>query len=171
MQITLDILQDKYREALIEQNQIAFQKAFTEEFGESDEMILPKEDVEKTLDNENSEAYRILDKGIWVGGIVLTINKITHHNSLDILYINPNAHNKGIGTKVWTLIEQTYPETEVWETHTPYFEKSNIHFYVNKCGFHIVEFFNRYHPEPDMPTSNFDGLDYSFRFEKTMYGN
>ncbi len=100
MQITLDILQDKYREALIEQNQIAFQKAFTEEFGESDEMILPKEDVEKTLDNENSVAYRILDKGIWVGGIVLTINKIIHHNSLDILYINPNAHNKGIGTKV-----------------------------------------------------------------------
>ena len=29
-----------------------------------------------------------------------------------------------------------------WELVTPYFEVRNIHFYVNKCGFHIVEFFN-----------------------------
>ncbi|ADD42351.1 hypothetical protein Snas_2674 [Stackebrandtia nassauensis DSM 44728] len=28
----------------------------------------------------------------------------------------------------------------------------NIHFYVNKCGFHIVEFFNEHHPDPhDLP--------------------
>ena len=26
---------------------------------------------------------------------------------------------------------------------TPYFEKRNIHFYVNRLGFHIVEFWNK----------------------------
>ena len=30
------------------------------------------------------------------------------------------------------------------------FEKRNIHFYVNVCGFHIVEFFNEKHPMPDV---------------------
>ena len=38
------------------------------------------------------------------------------------------------------MIEEKYPETKIWETCTPYFEKRNIHFYVNKCKFHIVEY-------------------------------
>ena len=33
---------------------------------------------------------------------------------------------------------------------TPYFDKRNIHFYVNVCGFHITEFFNEKHPMPDI---------------------
>ena len=33
-----------------------------------------------------------------------------------------------------------------------YFEKRNIHFYVNSRGFHIVEFWNRYHHGPAVPT-------------------
>ena len=46
---------------------------------------------------------------------------------------------------------------------TPYFEVRNIHFYVNKCGFHIVEFFNEHHPAPS--DSGMD-KDLSFRFVK-----
>ena len=42
-------------------------------------------------------------------------------------------------------------KTIAWETITPYFEKRNVHFYVNKCGFHIVEFFNEHHPDPHDP--------------------
>lgn len=54
------------------------------------------------------------------------------------------------------------------------FEKINIHFYVNKCGFHIVEFFHRYHPDPnegrnvdegEKGSEYFNGM---FRFEKIM---
>ena len=63
----------------------------------------------------------------------------------------------------------------VWETHTPYFEKRNIHFYVNKCGFHIVEFFHPGHPEPHESPETLqheaDGAgvpDYSFRFQKII---
>ena len=56
----------------------------------------------------------------------------------------------------------------------PYFETRNIHFYVNKCGFDIVEFFNSHHPEPNASETgednegedgDFDGM---FRFEKRM---
>ena len=32
-----------------------------------------------------------------------------------------------------------------------YFEKRNIHFYVNSCGFHIVKFWDRYHHGPAVP--------------------
>lgn len=34
---------------------------------------------------------------------------------------------------------------------TPYFEKRNIQFYVNRSGFHIVEFFSSHHPDPNDP--------------------
>lgn len=168
MQITLELLEKEHKQQFIKYNQIAFQKAYTEEFGESDEMILPENDIENSLNREKSVAYRILNNGVWVGGIILSIHKITHHNSLDLFFINPDVHGKGVGTKAWAMVEKMYPETKVWETHTPYFEKRNIHFYVNKCDFKIVEFFNPHNQDPHMPHTSSDGLDYSFRFEKVM---
>ncbi len=58
-----------------------------------------------------------------------------------------------------------HPEVTVWETVTPYFEKRNIHFYVNRCGFHIVKYFNEHHCAPD----DKDGeLFEMFRFEKIL---
>ena len=96
----------------------------------------------------------------------------THHNHLDLLFVSPNAHSKGIGTAAWKCVESLYPETKVWETCTPYFEKRNIHFYVNKCGFHIVEFFNGLHPDPRDPetgyAADFEDGGEMFRFEKVM---
>lgn len=72
---------------------------------------------------------------------------------------------------VWKAVEKKYPNTKVWETVTPYFEKRNIHFYVNRCGFKIVEFFNPYHKDDNidnMQENNTIGQDYFFRFEKEM---
>ena len=65
--------------------------------------------------------------------------------------------------------ERLHPETKVWETCTPYFEKRNIHFYVNKCGFHIVEFLNEKNPGEDMPEDFIgDGGEGMFVFRKQM---
>ena len=66
-----------------------------------------------------------------------------------------------------------YPQVKIWETVTPYFETRNIHFYVNRCGFYIVEFYNSHHPDPndpDMPEVENDDQfpDGMFRFEKIM---
>ena len=63
--------------------------------------------------------------------------------------------------------------TKIWETVTPYFEKRNIHFYVNRCGFKIVEFWNQNHPDThkceEFTESELSiGYDESFRFEKIM---
>ena len=65
-----------------------------------------------------------------------------------------------------------HPEIKVWETVTPYFEKRNIHFYINRCGYHIVEFYNSYHKDPNMPDEsdfhNSDDFDGMFRFRKEI---
>ncbi len=119
--------------------------------------------------------YCIREDGKIVGGLVLKIDEESRHNELELLFVHPDEHSKGIGYAAWQEVERLYPETKVWETCTPYFETRNIHFYVNKCGFHVVEFFNSHHhglhnPEIDDDYNNegendFDGM---FRFEKQM---
>ena len=105
--------------------------------------------------------------------MILKINKETHHNELEILFVSPEEHAKGIGYGAWQEVEALHPETKVWETCTPYFEKRNIHFYVNKCGFQIDQFWCEYftsdHEMPDADERDPDeGPDEMFRFIKVM---
>ena len=106
-----------------------------------------------------------------VGGVVISV--VEDKGELELLFVSPKAHSKGIGFKAWCEVEQLHPEVTVWETVTPYFEKRNIHFYVNRCGFHIVEFFNSHHPDPnDHETSpESEDNDGMFRFQKVMQNN
>ena len=176
--ITLTRLTEDDQEQFILDNQRAFKFGAMEEFGnrddhmEEDGEIISRKTIEDSIDS--GVAYRILEDGRIVGGLVLTIDKETQHNHLDLLFVTPDAHSKGIGYAAWQEVERLYPETLVWETCTPYFETRNIHFYVNKCGFHIVEFFNSHHPDPHDPETgeenNYEGEDFDgmFRFEKRM---
>ncbi len=86
---------------------------------------------------------------------------------LAFLYVKVGVQSKGIGQAIWRAIETMHPEIEVWETCTPYFDRRNIHFYINRCGFHAIEFFNEHHPDPNMP-EQFDQEDGLFKFEKRM---
>jgi len=131
-----------------------------------DEPIPSDKEIEESFNNENSIVYNILlnKKKVW--GIIVMINNKTHHNSLDFLFINKNEISNGIWYKAWLELEKKHPDTKVWETHTPYFEKRNIHFYVNKCWFKIVEFLNEKHKwDENLPWDE----DF-FRFEK-IYKN
>ena len=173
--VTLVPLTADDREPFILDNQWAFKFGATEEFGmldnhlEEDGEIISRGTIEQSIDSADSEAYRIVYEGKKVGGAVLRIDDTTHHNHLDLLFISPVMHGKGIGYGAWQAIEALHPETEVWETCTPYFEKRNIHFYINKCGFHAVEFFGAFHPDPDEPADrNSEGPDEMFQFEKVM---
>ena len=103
---------------------------------EEDDEIISRDTIEQSINH--GEAYRILVDGKKVGGLVLHIEG--DHGELELLFVSPKAHSKGIGYAAWCAVERLHPEVKVWETVTPYFEKRNIHFYVNKCGFHIVEF-------------------------------
>ena len=123
--------------------------------------ILPREDIEESLGRSEAQALRIIEDGTAVGGVILTVKG--DRGEIEILAINASAHGRGIGARAWTAIEEAYPDVRVWELVTPYFEVRNIHFYVNKCGFHIVEFFNEHHPAPSAPGMD---KDLSFRFVK-----
>ena len=174
--ITLTKLTDDDREQFILDNQRAFKYGAMEEFGlrdehyEEDGEIISRETIRRCI--RDGVAYRIREDGRTVGGVVLQINEETQHNHLDLLFVNPDAHSKGIGYAAWQEVERLYPDTKVWETCTPYFETRNIHFYVNKCGFHIVEFFNRFHPDPHDPETGgeeaYEAGGGMFRFEKAM---
>lgn len=177
--ITLMRLPEDDREQFILDNQRAFRYGAMEEFGnrddncDSDGEMISRETIGESIDT--GAAYRIREDGRIVGGLVLTIDEAMHHNHLDLLFVDPAAHSKGIGYAAWQEVEKLYPETEVWETCTPYFETRNIHFYLNKCGFHIVEFYNSRHPDPHDPETGCEN-DYSeegenggmFSFEKRM---
>ena len=161
--VTLVPLTEDDREQFILDNQWAFKYGAMMEFGERDDHvdgdgeIISRATIERCIDAPQSETYRIMLDGKKVGGLILTIDKETHHNHLDILFVLPEAHSKGIGYAAWCAVERLHPEVKVWETVTPYFEKRNIHFYVNRCGFHIVEFFNSHHPDPNDPDADEHG--------------
>ena len=169
MNVKLVPLQEQEKEIFIRNNQIAFKKAVVEQFGPFEEEIIPREHIIRSFEADGAESYNIVLDGEVVGGTVLTNDPETNRNSLDLLFINVDCHSKGLGFAAWQEIEKLHPETEVWETHTPYFEQRNIHFYINKCGFHMVEFFCKAHPESDMDyTEDVPGGDGFCRFEKRM---
>jgi len=150
--------------------QEAFSLAVIDELGASpDEPIPDDDDLDNAINSPNSVVLRIIFQNKKIGGAILSINKETNENHLDFFFIKTGEHGKGLGRKAWFAIEARYPDTKTWQTHTPYFEKRNIHFYVNICGFKIVEFFNQNHMDPNMLSSdNTPKIDEAFRFEKSM---
>ena len=155
--------------------QEAFMKGLQESFPEQNDPtemgpIPSEEDIQESLTAPEAVIYRILFNGEKVGGVVLKINTETHRNEVEFLYMKASAHGQGIGAHAWKAIEAAYPETKVWELYSPYFEKRNIHFYINKCGFKIVEFHHRGNPGPNVegeePESD-EEFEF-FRFEKEM---
>ena len=134
----------------------------------ANEIEAPHE-IDQSLNAEGSAVYKAVVDGEMVGGAVVIINESTQHNHLDLLFVKNGVQSNGIGKKIWFELERIYPNTKVWETCTPYFDKRNIHFYVNVCGFHITEFFNEKHPMPDTPDDFVgDGNEGMFAFKKQM---
>ena len=175
-EIKLVPLEQEDRENFILDNQWAFKHGAMMEFGmrddhtDEDGEIISRETIEGCIDDPSSLSYRIVKDGRKVGGVILKIDKVTNRNELEILFILPSEHSKGIGYRAWQAVEALFPETEVWETCTPYFEKRNIHFYVNKCGFKIDEFWcEHFMPEHECADgAGEEGPDEMFHFVKIM---
>ena len=154
--------------------QESFMIAVEREFGPWNGGPIPSDyDLEVTIGAPDAVTLHIVIDGRRVGGAVVRVDRNARRGFLDLLFISPGGHGKGVGTAAWAAIEEAYPEVEVWETVTPYFERRNINFYINKCGFHAVEFFNEHHrPEKTMPVDDhgtvIPGGDSFFRFEKRV---
>ena len=165
------------KEQFILDDQRAFKYGAQEEFGmrdnrmEEGEEVISRKTIERSMNGEHAETYRIVCDGNVVGGLILQIDQQHAKGELEILFVNPEAHSKGIGQAAWKAVESMHPEIRLWETITPYFEKRNIHFYVNRLGFHIVEFWNKYQHGPAVPEDieeNWSEDDEMFLFRKFM---
>ena len=175
--VSLEPLQADDREQFISDNQWAFRYGAQIEFGmrdnrcEEGEETISRRTIENSIDGKNAEAYRIVVDGKKVGGLVLQIDRKEAKGDLDLLFVAPECHGKGIGQAAWKAVETMHPEIRVWETMAPYFEKRNLHFYVNRCGFHVVEFWNRHQPGPKVPeeeAGHWNEDDEMFVFRKVM---
>ena len=173
LDITLSPLESSDREQFIKDCQESFKFGATEEFGMRDNHLdkegqtISRKHLIESLDKKNAVNYRIiLDKKI-VGGLTLNIDKEKKTGELDILFVNKNEHSKGIGTSTWMIIEKMYPDIELWITYTPYFEKRNIHFYMNVLGFHAVEFMHDKNT-PKNEYGEFGEPEELFKFEKRI---
>ena len=108
--------------------QEAFQKGAESEFENLDFEILPQEDINKSLETKGTIAYKAVINNEIVGGAIVVIDELTQHNHLDFLYVKYGIQGKGIGKFIWSEIEKKHPNTKVWETVTPYFEKKKYIF-------------------------------------------
>ena len=81
--------------------------------------VVPDADVDESLYNPKAEVFYVYLDDKRVGGVVLTIDRESHRNKMDLFYIYPDCHSKGIGHAIWKRIEGMYPETRVWELVTP----------------------------------------------------
>jgi 7,8-dihydropterin-6-yl-methyl-4-(beta-D-ribofuranosyl)aminobenzene 5'-phosphate synthase len=165
------------KEQFILDNQRAFKYGAQTMFGmrddrtEEGEEVISRKTIERSMNGEHAETYRIVCDGNVVGGLILQIDWQHAKGELEILFVNPEAHSKGIGQAAWKAVEAMHPEIRVWETITPYFEKRNIHFYVNRLGFHIVEFWNKHQHGPAVPEDieeNWSEDDEMFVFRKVI---
>ena len=170
MDIRLEFLKQSDEEQFIKDNQAAFNYGAEQYFNEQEleeqheeeGQIISRETIIQSIHREGSIAYRIMDGNKKVGGTI--VNLKDDFGELEIFFVNPTYESKGVGQAAWKEMERLHPEIKMWETVTPYFEQRNIHFYVNKLGFHIVEFYTKFLKDKDMP----EGMDGMFRFQKII---
>jgi hypothetical protein len=150
-----------------EDMQEAFQTGAVEGLGGFDGQVLPESDIDKSLGEKGCLVYKAVLDGNTVGGAIIIIDTEKHSGDLHFLYVKNGMQGKKIGQTMWKTIESYHPEIDVWTTCTPYFDKRNIHFYINVCGFHATEFFSEHHRDPNFPKDeeDFGGM---FSFEKVI---
>jgi hypothetical protein len=169
-ELTLEPVNPDDMPAFKQRLQTAFTQAANEAFPDFPEVIPPERDIDESLAAEGAEALQIVFAGQRVGGAI--ISGTATDKLLDFIFIDPEHQDKHLGYTAWRAIEARYPQATHWELVTPYHEKRNIHFYVNRCGFHITEYYNDRHRDPHFPqeeAGDYPGEDGGlFKFEKTI---
>ena len=126
--MTVELVPTTDKENFIDNLQAAFRRADgTNKFRD--------EDLPRFFDKTSATLLNIVAEKNIVGGAVLIINTETQHNKLVLFFVNADFRNFGVGFAAWSAIEKLFPATKVWYASTPWLDKRNLHFYLNKCGF------------------------------------
>ncbi len=81
-----------------------------------------------------SVGYKIVAQGQIIGAFIVWIHRGGHYR-LGTIFVDPAHQDRGVGTRAWQFIEETYPEARTWRLETPAWATKNHHFYEVKCGF------------------------------------
>ena len=86
----------------------------------------------------NDEAYKFIDEASnqIIGGMVIYVGEAaeTGEYHLDVIFIDPTFHNRGIGSQAMRFLETQYPNARLWTLNTPVYATRNHHFY-EKLGY------------------------------------
>ena len=123
-EVILVPLQPEDRQQFIMDNQWTFKYGAQQEFGMRDERceegeeVISRKTIEDSIDRENAETYWIILDGQKVGGVVLQIDKDAAKGELELLFVLPECHSKGLGQAAWKAVEALHPKIRIWETIT-----------------------------------------------------
>ncbi len=87
--------------------------------------------------NAGAQAFKAERDGRVIGAVNVFLGP-EGEAFLGNLMVDADLQDGGVGLKLWRFVEQRFPTVRVWRTETPGFSRRNHHFYVNKCGFHVV---------------------------------
>lgn len=94
----------------------------------------------------DSKSYALYAEGQLVGGIILFLHPNGREGTLGCLFIDSIHHGKGFGREAWFKTELMFPHIHIWHTETPALSFRNHCFYINTCGFHVVEISDPHSP-------------------------
>lgn len=169
MAIALSRLTPSTRELFVTQLKESFDAFATNNPNVGCIAVITREEIEASLDHPGSKSYWALAEGERVGGIVITVDRERAAAEIELLFVVNGRKNADLGAQIVRTVESMYPKVEVWSLYTPNLETRNIHFYVNKCGYKIVEFFHPGHPmalPQGQPAQARPSDELFFRFEK-----
>ena len=86
---------------------------------------------------EQSVGYKAVAGGKIVGATIVWILP-RGENILGTIFVDPPHQDRGIGTRIWQFVEETYPDARSWKLYTPPWATKNHYFYEEKCGFRNV---------------------------------
>lgn len=90
------------------------------------------------FERDDAAVFSIYADNERVGGAV--VQSLTHdEREIVLFFLAPSCQGKGVGQRALNALEAEFPETKVWRLITPTQVLRNAVFYVNKCGYHIVQ--------------------------------
>ena len=72
--------------------------------------------------------YKIVRDGEIVGGVVLEVPEPDHAH-VERVFLHPDHHGQGIGTRTFAWLEAAHPQITLWTLRTPAFNTRNQRFY------------------------------------------
>lgn len=103
-------------------------------------------------------AYKVAKGHEVIGGIFIRFVPAESRAVVELFGLREDVHGKGLGRRILKMVEEIHSDIRVWELFSPVFALRNVAFYVNKCGYHIVEIMG------DEKTRQWE----MFRFEKIV---